>query len=57
MAKQVGYDEYLEPRFSCNVLINNENEGLKTLTDLASIFRGIFLNKGKKKRSEINRNV
>jgi hypothetical protein len=42
VAKQVGYDEYLEPRFSCNVLINNENEGLKTLTDLASIFRGIF---------------
>ena len=42
VAKHVDYDEYLEPRFSCNVLINNENEGLKTLTDLASIFRGIF---------------
>jgi hypothetical protein len=42
VAKHVGYNEYLEPRFSCNVLINNENEGLKTLTDLASIFRGIF---------------
>ena len=42
VAKHDEYPEFLEPRFSCNVLINSENEGLKTLTDLASIFRGIF---------------
>jgi len=42
VAKHVEYNDFLEPRFSCNVLINNESEGLKTLSDLSSIFRGIF---------------
>lgn len=31
----------LEPRFSCNVLIDNETECLKILNDLASVFRGL----------------
>ena len=42
VAKHPEYDEYLEPRFSCNVLIDNDVEGLKILSDLSSIFRGIF---------------
>ena len=42
VAKHSNYSEYLESRFSCNVLINNEVEGLKALTDLSSIFRGMF---------------
>lgn len=42
VAKHSDYSDYLEPRFSCNVLINNEVEGLKALTDLSSIFRGMF---------------
>lgn len=42
VAKHPEYDDYLEPRFSCNVLINNDVEGLKILSDLSSIFRGIF---------------
>jgi hypothetical protein len=42
VAKHDDFSEFLEPRFSCNVIINNQNEGLKTLTDLSSIFRGIF---------------
>ena len=42
VAKHEDYQDFLEPRFSCNVIINNQNEGLKTLTDLSSIFRGIF---------------
>ena len=37
-----GSQDFLEPRFSCNLIMNSQNEGLKTLTDLASIFRGIF---------------
>ena len=42
VAKHSDYSDYLEPRFSCNVLINNEVEGLKALTDISSIFRGMF---------------
>lgn len=42
VAKHTEFQDFLEPRFSCNLLINNENEGLKALTDLASIFRGMF---------------
>jgi len=36
-----GYRDPLEPRFTANVLINNETECLKLLNDLASIFRGL----------------
>jgi len=42
VAKHPEYDDYLEPRFSCNLLINSSTEGLKILSDLSSIFRGIF---------------
>ena len=42
VAKHPEYDDYLEPRFSCNLLINSNTEGLKILSDLSSIFRGIF---------------
>lgn len=35
------YRDALEPRFSCNVLIDNETECLKILNDLASVFRGL----------------
>lgn len=42
VAKHPEYQDFLEPRFSCNVLINSESEGLKALSDLSSIFRGIF---------------
>ena len=42
VAKHPEYDDYLEPRFSCNLLINSNIEGLKILSDLSSIFRGIF---------------
>ncbi len=42
VAKHSDYQDFLEPRFSCNLILNSENEGLKALTDLASIFRGMF---------------
>ncbi|NDB79365.1 hypothetical protein EB155_05810, partial [archaeon] len=42
VAKHPEYDDFLEPRFSANIYINNETEGLKILTDLSSVFRGIF---------------
>jgi hypothetical protein len=42
VAKHPDYNEFLENRFSCNLVLNSENEGLKALTDLSSIFRGIF---------------
>lgn len=42
VAKHESFDEFLEPRFSANLIINNESEGLKILSDLSSIFRGIF---------------
>lgn len=42
VAKHIDYPEFLEHRFSCNLLIDSETEGLKVLTDLSSIFRGIF---------------
>jgi hypothetical protein len=42
VAKHPDYKEFLENRFSCNLVLNSENEGLKALTDLSSIFRGIF---------------
>lgn len=35
------YRDPLEPRFSCNILIDNETECLKILNDLASVFRGL----------------
>jgi len=35
------YRDPLEPRFSCNVYIDNETECLKILNDLASVFRGL----------------
>ncbi len=34
--------DFLEHRFSCNLILNSENEALKALTDLTSIFRGMF---------------
>ena len=37
----MGYRDPLEPRFTANILINNETECLKLLNDLASIFRGL----------------
>ena len=42
VTKHDAYQDFLEPRFSCNLIMNNQSEGLKALTDLASIFRGIF---------------
>lgn len=42
VAKHSDDQDFLEPRFSCNLILNSENEGLKALTDLASIFRGMF---------------
>lgn len=35
------YRDALEPRFSANLLIENETEALKILDDISSIFRGI----------------
>jgi hypothetical protein len=42
VAKHPDYPEFLEPRFSANIYINDTTEGLKILTDLSSVFRGIF---------------
>lgn len=42
VASQQGYYDFLEPRFSANIYINENVEGLKILSDLASIFRGVF---------------
>lgn len=42
VAKHPEYDDFLEPRFSANIYINDSTEGLKILTDLSSVFRGIF---------------
>jgi len=42
VAQQDFYLPYLEPRFSANILINNESQGLKILNDLTSIFRGMY---------------
>lgn len=42
VAKQEGYYDFLESRFLANIYINSETEGLKILTDLSSVFRGIF---------------
>jgi len=42
VAKHPDYDDFLEPRFSANIYINDATEGLKILTDLSSVFRGIF---------------
>ncbi len=37
------YDGYgnLEPRFTCNVILNSRDEAYKVVNDMASIFRGI----------------
>jgi hypothetical protein len=42
VAKNDGYNDFLEPRFSANIILNNQTEALKVLSDLASIFRGFF---------------
>ena len=42
VTKHPEYDDFLEPRFSANIYINDITEGLKILTDLSSVFRGIF---------------
>lgn len=42
VAKHTDYGNFLEPRFSANIYINDATEGLKILTDLSSVFRGIF---------------
>jgi hypothetical protein len=42
VARQEGFSDFLEPRFAANILINSETEGLRVLSDLASIFRGVF---------------
>jgi hypothetical protein len=42
VVKHPEYGDFLEPRFSANIYINEATEGLKILSDLSSIFRGIF---------------
>jgi len=42
VAAQEGFGDFLEPRFSANIFLNSETESLKVLSDLSSIFRGIF---------------
>ena len=42
VAKQQGFFDFLESRFAANLFINSETEGLRVLSDLASIFRGVF---------------
>jgi hypothetical protein len=42
VARQEGFSDFLEQRFAANILINSETEGLRILSDLASIFRGVF---------------
>jgi hypothetical protein len=42
VAAQEGFGDFLEPRFSANILLNSETESLKVLSDLSSVFRGIF---------------
>ncbi len=42
VARQEGFYDFLEPRFAANLFINSETEGLRVLSDLASIFRGVF---------------
>lgn len=39
--KELNYPDVLEPRFSINVLLNEESETLKLLNDFCSIFRGL----------------
>lgn len=41
MPRKKGYRDPLEPRFTANILIDNETNALKALNDLASIFRGL----------------
>lgn len=42
VAKHANYYDFLEPRFTANIYINDATEGLKILTDLSSVFRGVF---------------
>ena len=42
VAAQKGFGDFLEPRFTANILLNSETESLKVLSDLSSVFRGIF---------------
>lgn len=42
VARQEGFSDFLEPRFAANIFINSETEGLRVLSDLSSIFRGVF---------------
>lgn len=42
VAKNDGFNDFLEPRFSANIVLNSQTEALKVLSDLASIFRGFF---------------
>jgi len=42
VAAQEGFSDFLEPRFTANILLNSETESLKVLSDLSSVFRGIF---------------
>lgn len=39
--KVLNFREAVEPRFTCNILIDNETDCLKILNDISSIFRGI----------------
>ena len=41
LPRVLGYRDPLEPRFTANVLIDNETECLKLLNDITSIFRGL----------------
>lgn len=41
LPRSKNYRDPLEPRFSCNLLIDNETNSLKLLSDICSIFRGI----------------
>ena len=40
------YDNGLEPRFSCNILIQSRSDAYQVLNDMASIFRGIVYYNG-----------
>ena len=37
MAAQKGFGDFLEPRFTANILLNSETESLKVLSDFNSI--------------------
>lgn len=52
--RSFNYRDPLEPRFTANLLIDNESECLKLMNDIASIFRGITYYKNNKIISTID---